>query len=304
MAVSFRHPLRPATRGPDLHLVPSPVVAESSSLGVVDGERRLDPEMNARAVALCARGLGHVYRGPHGEQLTALENLWFDVREGEFVSIVGPSGCGKTTLLRILADLIEPTSGETRVLGMSPSEARRKHAYSFVFQKPVLFDWRSVLDNVLLPLELAHLKRDERIERGLSALRMMGLERFASYRPWQLSSGLQQRVGLARALVTQPAVLFLDEPFGALDDMLREDLNAELADLCQRVGATALLVTHSVAEAVWLSDRVFVMHSGPGRIVDTVDVRLPRARTAALRESDAFFHTVVDVQHRLRAEAH
>jgi|SRR4051794_10210921 len=279
MAVSLRSPFQPLQRGRNLRLVPPP---------------------EPLATALCARGLGHVYRGPRGEQLEALQDLSFDVRPGEFVSIVGPSGCGKTTLLRILADLVEPTSGEARVLGMSPSEARRKRGYSFVFQKPVLFEWRSVLDNVLLPLELAHLKRDERIERGIDALRMMGLERFASYQPWQLSSGMQQRVGLARALVTRPAVLFLDEPFGALDDMLREDLNAELTELCQRLGATALLVTHSVAEAVWLSDRVFVMHAGPGRIVDTVDVRLPRPRTAALRESDAFFHTVVDVQHRLR----
>ena len=257
-----------------------------------------EPRVDA---ALEVRGLTQIYRGPNGDSLTALENVDFAVRRGEFVSIVGPSGCGKTTLLRILADLQTPTSGAARVLGESPRQSRLERKYSFVFQRPVLFEWRSVLDNVTLPLEVSRTSRRERRERAMEALRMCGLERFAGYAPWQLSAGMQQRVGLARALVTQPAVLFLDEPFGALDDMLREDLNLELAELCQRVGATALLVTHSVSEAVWLSDRIFVMQSGPGYIADTVRVPLPRPRPPAIRDSEAFFHTVVDIQHRLRA---
>jgi NitT/TauT family transport system ATP-binding protein len=255
-----------------------------------------------QAVALEARGLSHVYRGPRGETLTALSGLSFELRASEFVSIVGPSGCGKTTLLRILADLLEPTSGEVRVLGKSPRVARQTRQYSFVFQRPVLFEWRSVLSNVMLPLEVSGVKRKrEREEQAIGALRMVGLERFARYMPWQLSAGMQQRVGLARALVTRPSVLFLDEPFAALDELLREELNAELATLCQEVGATALLVTHSVSEAVWLSDRILLMHGGPGRIVDTVEVPFATPRGAALRESDAFFRTVVDVQRRLRS---
>jgi NitT/TauT family transport system ATP-binding protein len=246
------------------------------------------------------RGLTHVYRAPDGKGLVALADLSFTVRTGEFVGVVGPSGCGKSTLLRILADVIQPTAGVARVHGKSPRSARAAREFSFVFQRPVLFEWRSVLDNVGLPLEIERVPSAERVERSLAALRLMGLEGFARYAPWQLSAGMQQRVGLARALVTRPSVLFLDEPFASLDEIAREDLNAELALVCERLGATALLVTHSVPEAVWLCDRVIVMATSPGRIVDIVTVPLPRPRERTARESDAFFRTVVRVQRLLR----
>ena len=252
--------------------------------------------------ALEVRDLTHVYRAPAGEQLVALERLSFSVNDGEFVGVVGPSGCGKSTLLRILADVIQPTSGVARVHGKSPRSARASREFSFVFQRPVLFEWRSVLDNVGLPLEIERVPAAERQERALAALRLMGLERFARYAPWQLSAGMQQRVGLARALVTRPAVLFLDEPFASLDEIASEDLNAELALVCERLGATALLVTHSVPEAVWLCDRVIVMATSPGHIVDIVKVPLARPRISAMRESEVFFHTVVQVQRILRGD--
>ena len=252
--------------------------------------------------ALEVSRLTHVYRAPGGGQLVALADLSFTVRRGEFVGVVGPSGCGKSTLLRILADVIRPTSGVARVHGKPPGNARAAREFSFVFQRPVLFEWRSVLDNVGLPLEIERVPAAERDERSLAALRLMGLERFAGYAPWQLSAGMQQRVGLARALVTRPSVLFLDEPFASLDEIAREELNAELASVSERLNATALLVTHSVPEAVWLCDRVIVMATSPGRIVDIIDVPLPRPREQAVRESDAFFHTVVQIQRRLRAE--
>jgi NitT/TauT family transport system ATP-binding protein len=255
-----------------------------------------------RPAALEVRGLTHVYRAPAGGQLVALEGVGFTVHSGEFVGVVGPSGCGKSTLLRILADVIQPTSGVARVRGKSPRSARAAREFSFVFQRPVLFEWRSVLDNVGLPLEIEHVSTAERVERSLAALRLMGLESFAGYAPWQLSAGMQQRVGLARALVTRPSVLFLDEPFASLDEIAREDLNAELSQVCERLSATALLVTHSVAEAVWLCDRIIVMSTSPGRIVDLVTVPLPRPRDRSARETDAFFHTVVQVQRSLRGE--
>jgi NitT/TauT family transport system ATP-binding protein len=248
------------------------------------------------------RDLTHVYRAPGGGGLVALAGLSFTVRSGEFVGVVGPSGCGKSTLLRILADVLQPTSGFVGVHGKSPRSARAAREFSFVFQRPVLFEWRSVLDNVGLPLEIERIPSAERVERSLAALRLMGLESFARYAPWQLSAGMQQRVGLARALVTRPSVLFLDEPFASLDEIAREDLNAELALVCEKLGGTALLVTHSVAEAVWLCDRIIVMATAPGRIVDIVSVPLARPRERTARESDAYFHTVVKVQRILRGD--
>ncbi len=219
--------------------------------------------------ALEVRGLTQVYRGPHGESLTALSDVDFAIQRGEFVSIVGPSGCGKTTLLRVLADLQAPTSGEARVLGESPRQSRLERKYSFVFQRPVLFEWRSVLDNVTLPLEVSHASKSERRERALGALRLCGLERFASYAPWQLSAGMQQRVGLARALVTQPAVLLMDEPFGALDAQTRQSMHELLQQIWMRDRKTVVFVTHNVREALVLGDRVVVMAGRPGRAVIT-----------------------------------
>jgi NitT/TauT family transport system ATP-binding protein len=253
------------------------------------------------AAALEVRGLAHTYRARNDEAFAALGGIDFSVEPGEFVSIVGPSGCGKTTLLSVLADTLQPTRGEARVNGKPPRQARLDRDYSFVFQRPVLFEWRSVLDNVALPLELRGVDRGKRADQAHVALAQVGVERFEGYAPWQLSAGLQQRVALARALVTRPKVLLLDEPFASLDEITREELNVQLALVCERLGTTALLVTHSVTEAVWLSDRVIVMTSAPGRIVDCVQVPLPRPRTADVRETPVFFETVIEVQRLLRA---
>lgn len=258
------------------------------------------PTPNGRTPAIEVQRVAQVFRTPEGGWFPALQDITFSVAEGEFVAIIGPSGCGKSTLLRILADVLQPTAGAVRIRGKSPAQARRDRDYSFVFQRPVLFEWRSVLGNVLLPLEIIGVDGAEREERALRLLRLVGLESFRSHAPWQLSGGMQQRVAIARALVTQPSILLLDEPFGALDELTRDAMNAELLNICETAGVTALLVTHSVPEAVLLADRVIIMGTRPGRILDTVDVDLPRPRSPAVRETDEYFHKLTEVRRKLR----
>jgi len=229
----------------------------------------------------------------------ALLDVSLAIEQGEFISLIGPSGCGKSTVLRIVADLVPPSAGTVTVNGKSPEAARLDRDYGIVFQAPVLYDWRTVEANVRLPLEVAGRARDEREQRVRALLRLVGLDAFRNHYPWQLSGGMQQRVAIARALVTNPAILLMDEPFGALDEMTRERLNGELLNVCGETGATALFVTHSISEAVFLSTRVVVLSPRPGRIARVVDVDLPRPRNEKTRALPRFFELVTTVREHL-----
>jgi NitT/TauT family transport system ATP-binding protein len=231
--------------------------------------------------------------------VTALSGIDLDVQPREFVSLIGPSGCGKSTLLRIIGDLIDPSTGVVEVNGKPAHRARLDHDYGIVFQEAVLYDWRTVAKNIALPLELLRWSRGKRTQRVQELLRLVELEGFEDQHPWQLSGGMQQRVAIARALSFDPALLLMDEPFGALDEMTRERLNMELLRIWEASGSTIVFVTHSIPEAVFLSTRVVVMSPRPGRIADVVEVDLPYPRTAETREDPRFFELVTGVRERL-----
>ncbi|MEP6681535.1 MAG: ABC transporter ATP-binding protein, partial [Chloroflexota bacterium] len=220
---------------------------------------------------------------------------------GEFVSLIGPSGCGKSTLLRIVGDLIGPSAGSVTVNAKPARQARRDRDYGMVFQAPVLFDWRTIEQNVELPLEIIGVGGGDRRRRASEMLALVELSEFAGHHPWQLSGGMQQRAAIARALVFEPRLLLMDEPFGALDEMTRERMNDELLRIWERTGTTIVFVTHSIPEAVFLSSRIVVMSSRPGRITDLIDVDLPRPRTDAVRESERYFELITQVREALRA---
>ena len=231
----------------------------------------------------------------------ALEGIDLDIGRGEFVSLIGPSGCGKSTLLRIVGDLISPTSGTVTVNGKSAEQARRDRDYGMVFQAPVLFDWRTVEDNVKLPLEILGQDAATRTKRAREMLELVELGDFLKHHPYQLSGGMQQRVAIARALAFQPSILLMDEPFGALDEMTRERMNDEVLRIWERTGTTILFVTHSIPEAVFLSSRVVVMSARPGRITKVIDIDLARPRTDDSRESRRYFELVTAVREALRS---
>jgi NitT/TauT family transport system ATP-binding protein len=233
-------------------------------------------------------------------QTVALRQIDLDIRQGEFVSLIGPSGCGKSTLLRLVGDLITPTTGSVFVNDKSAHQARLDQDYGIVFQAPVLYEWRSVMKNVQLPLELRGYSRHDRDERAREMLSLVELDGFERHYPWQLSGGMQQRAAIARALAIRPALLLMDEPFGALDEMTRERMNMELHDIWQRTETTVIFVTHSIAEAVFLSTRVVVMSARPGRITNVLDVDLPLPRTYDTREETRYFEFVNEVRDTLR----
>ncbi len=233
--------------------------------------------------------------------VTALQDIALEIRAGEFVSLIGPSGCGKSTLLRIIGDLVQPTSGSAVVNGKSAHQARLDHDYGIVFQDSVLYDWRTVARNVALPLEMLGWDRGRRRARVAEMLELVELTGFESSRPWQLSGGMQQRVSIARALSFDPALLLMDEPFGALDEMTRERLNMELLQIWQKAGSTVVFVTHSIPEAVFLSTRVVVMSARPGRIAGVIDVDLKLPRTVETREDPHFFELITAVRETLSA---
>jgi NitT/TauT family transport system ATP-binding protein len=229
----------------------------------------------------------------------ALSNVSLTVEEGEFVSFIGPSGCGKTTLLRVIADLEQASSGSISVNGMTPEKARLARAYGYVFQAPGLFPWRSVERNVALPLEIMGLDDVAgRVKRNLDLVNLTGFDK--KY-PWQLSGGMQQRVSIARALAFDPKLLLMDEPFGALDEIVRDKLNQQLLDLWDRTKKTIVFVTHSIPEAVFLSTKIIVMSPRPGRVIDVIDTGLPRPRTLDIRESPQFLKIAQRVRDGLKA---
>jgi NitT/TauT family transport system ATP-binding protein len=234
---------------------------------------------------------------------TALQGIDLAIEEREFVSLIGPSGCGKSTLLRIVGDLVQPTTGSVVVNGKPARQARVDRDYGIVFQDPVLYDWRTVAKNIALPLELARWDRRRRAERVKAMLRLVELDGFEGHHPWQLSGGMQQRVSIARALSFDPALLLMDEPFGALDEMTRERMNMELLRIWEASGSTIVFVTHSIAEAVFLSTRVVVMSARPGRISDLIPIDLPQPRTGATREEPRFFELVTRVREALHMGA-
>jgi NitT/TauT family transport system ATP-binding protein len=232
--------------------------------------------------------------------VVAVQEIDLEIGEREFVSLIGPSGCGKSTLLRIIGDLIQPSRGDVTVKGKTAHQARIGRDYGIVFQDAVLFDWRTVAKNISLPLEMMGWDRRRRAERVQELLELVELVGFGDHHPWQLSGGMQQRVSIARALSFDPDLLLMDEPFGALDEMTRERLNLELLRIWEASGSTVVFVTHSIAEAIFLSTRVVVMSARPGRIVGIVDVDLPQPRTADTREEPRFAELIREVRHLLR----
>jgi len=248
--------------------------------------------------AIDAQGLGLTFATADGP-VYALSKVDLTVNDGDFVSFIGPSGCGKTTLLRIIADLEQPTEGTITVNGMGPGEARLARAYGYVFQAPALYPWRTVERNVALPLEIMGLGNTaERIKRNLELVNLAGFEKKF---PWQLSGGMQQRVSIARALAFDPKLLLMDEPFGALDEIVRDKLNQQLLDLWDRTKKTVVFVTHSIPEAVFLSTKIVVMSPRPGRIIDIVETNFPKDRTLDFRETPEFLKAAHRVREGLKA---
>ncbi len=242
-----------------------------------------------------------VFNEGHPNQVDALVDVTLTVEPGEFVSLIGPSGCGKSTLLRLIANLIEPTVGDVLVNGKSAAQARLDQDYGMAFQQAGLFEWRSVEKNIELPLELKGWDKAKRRARAHEMLELVKLPEFARHMPWQLSGGMQQRIAIARALAAHPQLLLMDEPFGALDEMTREHMQAELLRICAATKTTVVFVTHSIPEAVYLSDRVVVMSPRPGRITDLVDIELGRDRDEDTREDDHFYASITAVREALRS---
>ena len=250
--------------------------------------------------ALELRGVGMVFNPGAANEVTAVESIDLEVSAGEFVSLIGPSGCGKSTLLRLVGDLLAPTSGEVRVNGKSPRVARVDRDYGMVFQSATLLDWRTVLDNVALPLEIMDIPRSEREATAREMLELVQLGPFADHHPYELSGGMQQRVSIARALSFKPSLLLMDEPFGALDEMTRERMQMELLRIWQETETTVVFVTHSIPEAVFLSTRVVVMSPRPGRVSELIEVDLAQPREFETREDPRFYGLLTELREALR----
>ncbi len=254
--------------------------------------------MNAPIIAV--KGVHKIFKTRGNTPLSVLQDVNLSIAEGEFVTFIGPSGCGKTTLLRLIADLEEITSGAIDVKEKTPKQARLDRDYGYVFQSPVLYEWRTVEQNVLLPLEVMQVPKSEREPRAQQMLALVGLKEFTRHYPWQLSGGMQQRVSIARALSFSPSILLMDEPFGALDEITREQLQLELLNIQNTLKTSILFVTHSIPEAVFLSTRTIVMSPRPGRIQEIIEIDLPRPRTVETRELSKFFELSTRVRESLR----
>ena len=250
--------------------------------------------------AVVVNHVSKVFNEGQTNQVDALVDIELTVQPGEFVSLIGPSGCGKSTLLRLIANLIDPTGGDVLVNGKSAAQARLDQDYGMAFQKAGLFDWRTVEKNIELPLELKGWDKAKRRARTHEMLELVKLPDFARHMPWELSGGMQQRVAIARALAAHPQLLLMDEPFGALDEMTREHMQAELLQICELTETTVIFVTHSIPEAVFLSDRVVVMSPRPGKVTEVIDVALGSSRDEDTREADAFYRSITEVREALR----
>ncbi|MDO5630362.1 MAG: ABC transporter ATP-binding protein [Paracoccus sp. (in: a-proteobacteria)] len=246
-----------------------------------------------------ARGVDLTFQTADGP-VHALKGVDLTINQGDFVSFIGPSGCGKTTFLRTMAALETPTGGSLTVNGMTPDQARRARAYGYVFQAPGLYPWRTIAGNISLPLEIMGFSRADRAERTRRVLDLVDLAGFGGKYPWQLSGGMQQRASIARALAFDADILLMDEPFGALDEIVRDRLNEELLKLWARTGKTIGFVTHSIPEAVYLSTKIVVMSPRPGRISRVIDSTLPRERPLDIRDTPAFIALAHEVREGLR----
>ena len=257
-------------------------------------------ESLSASAAVVANGVSMEFNPGRSNQVDALVDIDLSIRSGDFVSLIGPSGCGKSTLLRLIANLIEPTSGTVLVNGKAAKQARLDQDYGMAFQQSGLFEWRTVRKNIELPLELKGWDKAKRQSRANEMLELVKLSEFGSHMPWQLSGGMQQRIAIARALACHPPLLLMDEPFGALDEMTREHMQAELLRICAAAQTTVVFVTHSIPEAVYLSSRVVVMSPRPGRITDIIDVDLGSERNDDTREDDLFYKKITEVREALR----
>jgi len=249
-----------------------------------------------KAPEIQIKNVSMVYPVNNGQDIVALADINFDIQEGEFISFLGPSGCGKTTLLRIIADLLQPTSGSVSIRGQSPRDIRMQQKYGIVFQSPVLYDWRTVRRNICMPMEIMGIPKKERTARITRMLELVGLLDFGDKYPFELSGGMQQRVGIARALALDPEFLLMDEPFSALDEFTREKLNEDLLSIWSKTKKTVIFVTHNIPESVFLSDRVVVLSPHPGRISAIVDIDLTRPRENSIRETPEFYEYVTKIR--------
>jgi NitT/TauT family transport system ATP-binding protein len=283
---------------PDENLSPVTSVKLASPSSPSQSAPSIDPA--PKRLVVDAKDISLTFDTADG-RVDALSHVDLQVAEGEFVSFIGPSGCGKTTMLRVIADLQQPSAGSLSVNGMSAENARIGRSYGYVFQAPALFPWRTIEKNLKLPMEImgfSEAEQQRRVEHYLSLVNLTGFERKF---PWQLSGGMQQRVSIARALSFDPAMLLMDEPFGALDEIVRDHLNEQLLQLWRSTEKTVLFVTHSIPEAVFLSTRIVVMSPRPGRIIDIIDCNFPRDRSLEIRETPEFLKIAQRVRTGLRA---
>lgn len=280
---------------------PAPAPTPSNLSAAVDTAARAGSAPDGSPPAVDIANVTKVFGARGSAEVHALEAIELRIARGDFVSLIGPSGCGKSTLLRIIANLIEPSSGSVLVNGKSAKQARLDQDYGMVFQQAGLLEWRTIRRNVELPLEIMGWDKQRRRDRAAEMLELVKLGDFADHRPWQLSGGMQQRVAIARALAAAPQLLLMDEPFGALDEMTREHMQAELLRICAETATSVVFVTHSIPEAAYLSDRVIVMSPRPGRITREITVDLGDRTTVDTREHPEFFTKITEVREALRA---